>query len=341
MKTLPGRDVEMSGRMPGIVADHLRTVEWGTETYPLDSLELHDNEALIFQQVNDGMSLKDVSRGYGLPYTVAVARYHTAKGKHEAKNGLSADVTELSLLAQRVVILNSLFGATWNRGNSVVINTEPEVVLSNANKLDSILGYKWRRCPQLSVMGINTLKERIERYDAKLSPNWRNSPVLLTQSPDVVEERAAIYDGWFGEAWQMKPSILTNDPRTVISSARALKTVGITQENTPPGSYFALLGTTVANKRKKAAFIRRELLGHKQVHIHESKKPISEIVSARQSQSPKDRELESNEIAELKTFLRHLGAKGLTQSVEVIRKWSYSHGYPIASNAGKRASAKC
>lgn len=328
MKTAHELGAETQTPLPPIVREQLLDVSWGTEDYPTDLLLLSENEQHILEEVSTGLPMREIAKREGLPHSVATARYYTAVGKQEATSAFESDVLALSPLAQRVVVLNKLFGATWNRGNTVVINTEPEVVLKNAQELDELMGEKWKRCPQLSVIPVDTLRERIERYDRVLSPNWRNSPVLLTQSPDVVEQRAALYDQWFGEGWQMKPSILTNDPDTVISSARAMKTVGITQENTPPGPYFGLLGTTVGNKRKKAAFIRSSILGHQQIYIHETKKPISEIVRARQGQTPAEKELEAQEIEEFKIFVRHLGAKGLTFSTSSIRSWATAHGYP-------------
>jgi hypothetical protein len=231
-----------------------------------------------------------------------------------------------------VVILNSLFGKRWNNGTSAVVSTEPEVILTNVPQLDEMLGYKWRRCPQLSVIPIDTIKDRVERYDKSLGLRWRNSPVILTQSPDIIESRVLTYDKSFGTSWQVKPTILTNKTNTVIASARAINTVGITQENTPPGPYFGLLCTTVANKRRKAAFIRHELLGHKQVRIHETKLPLAEIVRERQRQTPADKELEAREIEEYKVFVRHIGAKKLAQSTVVIEKWARAHGYPISKS---------
>jgi hypothetical protein len=180
--------------------------------------------------------------------------------------------------------------------------------------------------------------EGIARYDTLLGRNWRSNAIILSLSQAVVEERVALYDGWFGTGWRVMSTILTNNPRTVISSVRALKTVGITQENTAPGSYFGLLNNTVANKREKARVIRQELLGHRQVHIYGDKTPISEIVQARKSQSQADRELEAQEIEEFRLFIQHLGAKGLGRSIAVIRDWAHSHGYPVISSPETRAS---
>lgn len=260
MKAAHELGAETQTSLPPIVREQLLDVSWGTEDYPAYLLLLSENEQLILEEFSTGLTMREIAKRQGLPYSVAIARYNTAVGKQEATSAFESDVLTLSPLAQRVVILNKLFGATWNRGNTVVINTEPAVVLKNAQELDELMGEKWRRCPQLSVIPIDTLRERIERYDRVLSVKWRNSPVLLTQSPDVVEQRAALYDEWFGEGWKMKPSILTNDPHTVISSARALKTVGVTQENTPPGPYFGLLGTTVGNKRKKLRSLGAQFL---------------------------------------------------------------------------------
>jgi hypothetical protein len=128
MKTLPEQGAEVAGLSTDIVADHLQTVGWGTEDYPVELLELNEKDERILQQVDDGMSLMDVSRSDRLSYSVTATRYYTAKGKKDAQEGLTADVTTLSPLAQRVVVLNSLFGARWTRGHSTVrYTTRPQL----------------------------------------------------------------------------------------------------------------------------------------------------------------------------------------------------------------------
>ncbi len=160
--------------------------------------------------------------------------------------------------------------------------------------------------------------------------HWRHAPVILSQSPEVIEKRASLYDKWFDDKWYINPSILTNDPETVITSVRALRVVDINLENTPPGPYFVLLSTTVANKRRKAAYIRRSILGHSQIRISPAKRSLSEIVRERAAQTTEDKETERMEIEEFKAFVRHLGAKGLGLDLPNIRQWAQPNNYPVS-----------
>jgi len=97
METSPDRNIEMPSPTPDIFKDHLQTIAWGPENYPVELLELHEDEAQILQQVDAGMSLKDISRAGGLNYDATNAKYHIAQGKLDARNGLCGDVTELSV----------------------------------------------------------------------------------------------------------------------------------------------------------------------------------------------------------------------------------------------------
>lgn len=321
-----------------VVDNYLLTIDWGADIYPLNLLELTQSERYLLEQLQTGHSVKGVARADGIPIVLMQSRCLIARGKQEAQAGLADDVLSLSPLAQRVVILNDLFGSTWSRGKTTVITTPPEIIISNSLELDKMLGDKWRRrCPQLSVMSIGTLRSRIASYDTLMGPNWRNTPQLLTQSSETIKSRIVLYDRWFGDAWYVHPHILTNQPRTVISSARTLQTIGITQENTPSGPYFSLLCTTVAKKREKAAYIRQVILGHQQVYLDNTPKPLSERIKDRQFQSAQDKKREAEELEEFKVFIKQLGARMLGFSIEKIASWAYSNGYrppriPLNSN---------
>lgn len=316
-------------QMPQIVRERLLSIDWGVDSYPQELLELNEDEARILGAISGGKSVIKVAEEEGVGDWQVYPRYYSAQGKQEAKAGLGGDILGLSELAQRVVVLNSIFGdESWNSKTvNVVTNRSTEAILMCSNVLDELLGDSWKRCPKLLMLSSETIRSRVQQYDERLSPNWRWAPVILTLAQAKVEERAAIYDEWFGDQWYVCPALLTNIPETVASSARALKTIGIQPGDKPTKKYFNLLVTNVANKRRKAAFIRKAILGHSQVRVVEAKRSKSEIVKERQAQSPIDRQKEADEIEELKVFIRHLGARGLSQSLESIWTWAKTHNY--------------
>lgn len=316
----------MSTAMPEIVREHLLTIEWG-QAYPDYLLELQPAERKILDLQKQGARLVDIHQD-GSSYENLAARSLAARGKQEAKAGLNGSILDLPSLAQRVVLLNSILADRWQRaGSVVVVRSRPGVVLAGAKCLDERFGQKWKACPRACTLPVETLNDCIDTYDDRLGPQWRQVPSLLSTSPPEIIPRITTYDQHFGQAWRIRLRMLLNDPVTVLSSMRALKTINITQENTSAAAYFALLSTTVANKRKKAVHIRRNILGHTQVYMYEGKKHSGDIGKERRGQTDNDRQKEAEEIEELTQFIHHLGAAGFTKSIDTIDDWARGHGY--------------
>lgn len=309
-----------------VVRDHLQGLGWGTESYPLDSLLLDDDEQYILDRVSRGMTIKETAETDGINYGMAYLEYLTAVAKQEALNGFNSDVLLLSPLAQRIVVVHSLFG-TGTDARVALRQADLTTLINRTRFLDKTIGGRWRKYPAIVNLSEATIRHRIERYDCLLGPKWRNSPRILNMATKVVEERTAKYNEWFGESWRASPNTVSNTPRTVISSARALKSIGITLENTAGVPYFGLVGTTVENKRKKASIIRKEILGHTQVYIGEGKASLAENVEARHGQTPAEKELEAREIEEFKMFVSNIGAMRLVYSMSKIRSWAMENGY--------------
>jgi hypothetical protein len=323
METSCGAGGEYEVSEPDLVAEQLLTAGWGTEEYPRHLLEVNANERHVLELATTGLALSKIARQEGLTLSVTSARYYSAVGKQEASAAFDKNVLDLTPLAQRVVVLTSLFGDKWDSVHSILMTSASDRIVKNSHELDKLMGDSWRRCPQLSIYSIDSLKERISRYDELLGPKWRTMPNLLTLSPDKVESKTILYDQWFGDAWHVRRGLLTNNPKTVIASLRALRSIGITQENTAPGPFFTALTSSVASKREKAAFIRRSILGHQQVYTGS----LADIIEARKGQTAEEKELEAQEIEDLKQFLRQIGAKGLATSITSIQSWATQHGY--------------
>ena len=311
------------------VSDYLQAIPWGRHNYPTNLLAMSNTEQAVLTAVEDGMTVRAVAESVGRRYGTVHSDYTTALGKQQATEGLDDNILAVRELGQRVIILNHIFGVAWQGANKRLATVGADVVIKATEELDGMLGNTWRASPGLALQPKASLEARIEKYDVLLGEKWRSSPVILTQNPEVVAHRAKMYDQLFGDDWREVPSIVTNRLQTVLSSKRALKTIGVTRENTQPTPFYALLSTTVANKRAKVDFIRQQILGHEQVRICNGVRPLSEIVSERLSQTPEARALEVREVAELEAFVRHMGARGLAQSLSAITAWALKHGYTV------------
>lgn len=317
------------------VADYLSTIRWRPDEYPMALLELNDQERHYLELCRT-RTYREVALAEGVSATTVRGKCVAALGKEEVLEALQTgqDIFSLDQNARRVVILNQLFGPHWSRYGVQAVQVPEELVLQRARVLDERLGSKWRHTPQLCTLPAEKLDERIALYDALLGPNWRNTPTILTLDVEVTRDRIEKYDQWFGSSWRSFPTILTNKPETVRNSARALRlALDITLENTPIGAYFQLLSTSVANKRRKAAAIRRDILGHTQVYTFERPTPLAIVVAARRGQTPDQRARELEEIEEFKAFIHTLGARVLIASMGEIKRQATVHHLWVAGDA--------
>lgn len=305
-----------------VVGQELARSGWGTESYPILDLRLDAKDQRLLTLVD--IPPRKVAKFEGWDEEAMVATFRLVQAKQEALRAADdgRPFDELHVRTQNTIILTGLFGKRWMTRDVGMINDNAGEVIKEANELDSVFGESWKSWPSLVRMAPYVRKKLIRTYDREFGLGWRKYPGIIAMAPDVVEERIHAYDVWLGEEWRERPGLVKTPPRTVISSIKALETVGITQENTGPATYTTLVATSMRNKRDKAAMIRRELLGHKFVVMSSEKRSLAENVNARAGYSEADRVEEAKEVAQFREFIPRMTSSRLVSSETAIKNWA-------------------
>ncbi|HEY5442605.1 MAG TPA: hypothetical protein VIJ68_03640 [Candidatus Saccharimonadales bacterium] len=282
-------------RHPPDAAAYLDTIGWG-ENYPADWLVIGSKEQHALDIVQPGGSFRGVAQSANESNFLKVY-YHAALGKQELAESRDVDVQDLGEDAQRLLVLNKIFGPEWAK-------KEPLLMRGSIGRLLEVL----------AVM------------DEGVGRNARVYPSAWKLSPDTLRRKIEIYDRNLGPGWRVNANLLTVSPRTVLSSARALPYIGVTPAKAG-STFYSLLPTTLSTKQQKVIHIRRSILDHTQIRHSSQKRRISTLGARKARQTEEDRQTELEELAELKRFIRHVGAKCLGASTKTIDVMAHEAGY--------------
>ncbi len=255
---------------------------------------------------------------------------------------------ELLLRAQT---LDQVFeGENWKKEEMLICITREEIELRAANADILFESEKWKERPELMLFDSTILNNRIANLSTIIGERWKSYPKLLEYPEEAINQNATRLDSLFGEYnWRRNPELLTSSsetlsaysqehtrvfgsnewmaspllatitPRTFNASFRALRSMGI-EIGSGSNKNLKLLGTTLDNKRRKAAYIRRHILNHSQVHIITDPQTEGTIYERRRSMTAEERAQEEQEIAEFREFIRS-NISLLAMSISAIARW--------------------
>lgn len=228
-------------------------------------------------------------------------RYHLARAKQDIAISVDSGVgmKDMSENAKRLLLLNHLIGKGSEDNSARLIRHDKFKIADRASFMDQTLDDKWKT----------------------------SGSILLSRSLKTLQRKVELYDKHFGTKWHKYSKIMIPSDRTVIASKRTLAYMGITLENTTPGAFFSLVGRSMELKQKRAIFIRRSILGHTQIRNASQKRRKSTMVARRQNQSEADKELEVQEIEDLRKFFRDIGSRYLVLSTQEIATKAYEKDY--------------
>jgi hypothetical protein len=293
------KDTQLSEPSPEQDSPELRAylsqIAWG-EDYPEELLVVNDTEQYILDIAEQEGVRADDLRDY----------YRAGAAKQELQTSRAVDIHDLGLDAKRVLILNNIFGADWQDKNSDIIQRDSSDLINYVGFMDDVFGTGWRQHDRLWSLGTDGVQAKIETYDRHLDPDWSTVPPLVGVSI-----------------------------RTVLSSARALRTIGVTRENTPQHTYYRLLKTRLSTKQQRIIYIRRSILRHTQIRHSSQKRNIATLGARKARQTAKERRIEKRELEELREFLAAMGAKCLLSSNSAITAKAYARGLYKPGNPGK------
>lgn len=293
-----GETISPDQTLPKLI-EYLGTPKWMRDSYKSYLLTLSPKEKDLLRRDDHITPYREDDE---VKSTIAVAR-----AKQELQDVAECDIAELSEIAQSYLLLNSLFDNRWQRrGSRSLIVLGLDKIVARTSFYDSELPVYWRGAPNLLYTDQAVVEPRLAHFDNRYSIKWRSqAPVLAGSIPETIHRKEESYDKGFGPEWKIQLGLLMNSPeKTVFPSVRALESIGITLKNTPPSTYFELLKTSVALKRKKARLIRTHELGHKYVFVHEQKRPLGENVNRRAKLTPEEKQKEAEEIREFAIFIR-------------------------------------
>lgn len=295
------------------ITEYLGTSKWTRDNYKPRLLTLFPKEKDVLHRDDHTTPYREDDE---VNSTLAVAR-----AKQELQDVAECNVAELSEIAQSYLLLNSLFDNRWQRlGSRSLIELGLDKIVARTFLYDSELPAHWRGTPNLLYTDQVVAESRIAHFDNQFGAKWRSqAPSIVGSIPETIHRKEELYDKVFGPEWKIQLGILMNSPeRTVLPSARALESIGITLKNTPPSTFFELLRTTVSLKRKKARLIRTHELGHKYIFVHEQKRPLGETVNRRGKLTPEEKQKEAEEIKEFAIFIKS-DPRQLVKSSNFIR----------------------
>lgn len=306
----------------GLLVEELKRNGWGTPGYPLASLGLTREDGELLK--TEGIPTAQTAKKFGRSYTNTVDAWRLVRSKRGALDAARkmTPFEELDVWTRRTIILTGIFGKKWMTRDIGMIQEDAEYIIDQTRELEGDFGDAWKHWPSLAMIDPRVRRNLIARYDKEFGEVWRKSPGILALNPDVVAERAPLYDMWLGPEWRERPGILKTPPRTVISSMRALTTMGITPENTGPAIYSTLIATSMANKRNKVTMIRRDLLGHAAIGASSEKRSLGENVTARANVN---KEQETKEMEAFLAFLPTFTLSRLMNSEATIKTWARKH----------------
>jgi hypothetical protein len=281
---------------PSVLTAYLSGISWG-ESYPEELLAISDTEQYILGKRQQGLRFIDMAEQEGVRADDLRDYYRAGAAKQELQASRAVDIHDLGTDAQRVLILNDIFGAGWEEKNHDIIQRDSSDLINYVGFMDSNFGVGWRQHDRLWSLGADGVQAKIEVYDRHLDPDWKAVPALVGVSV-----------------------------RTVLSSARALRYLGITRESTSKHAYYNLLKTRLATKQKRIIYIRRSILRHTQIRHSSQKRSISTLGARKAQQTEEERQTEQRELEELREFLTAMGAKCLLSSNRAITIKAYNKG---------------
>ncbi|MBI5466159.1 MAG: hypothetical protein HY974_02640, partial [Candidatus Kerfeldbacteria bacterium] len=181
------------------------------------------------------------------------------------------------------------------------LSRDPETLRQNAQELTAVLGNdRWKGQPALLSRDPETLRQNAQELTSILgNDKWKGQPALLSRDPETLRQNAQELTAVLGnDRWKGQPALLSLNPETIVKSVRALRSLGI--EPSFSLTNLMLLGTTLGLKREKAEYIRREILGHKEVHLYHDKISLAEL----EQLTPEQKETERREIEEFADFIQ-------------------------------------
>jgi hypothetical protein len=281
---------------PSVLTAYLSHIQWG-EDYPEELLVMSEKEQRILDQRQQGRSFLDIAKEEGISSSDLEDYHRAGVGKRELLASREVDIHALGPSAQKILVLNDIFGAGWLEKHSSVIQRDTSNLIEYVGSMDATFGKGWRTQPWLWTVALEGVQAKTETYDKEFGPDWR------------------IY-----------PGLLTSSVKTVLTSARALPYLGVTRQNTPSHTYYNLLTTRLSTRQKKIVFIRRAILRHTQIYNTSQKRSFSTLGARRARQTEAERQIEQEELAELREFIATMGAKCLRESTSAIATQAYNKG---------------
>ena len=253
------------------------------------------------------------------------------------RNNPSVITNSEERLAEKGTTLDNVLGSDVWKKHPSLLNYPPETIEIYADEYDEIIGNPhWRKqYPQILMRNPDAIRQNAAEMDQLYgSKKWAKHPSILGQSAEGLRAKAqAIHQRFGRELWKkipnilipatetlfryadnhtkvlgsdywldQKPGLMKSPPRTVNSSLRALRSIGITPE-THRSAILNLLDTTVKLKREKIEIIRTDILGHRQIHAFSEKVPLHEYVDYKASLTQAEIDEEEAELKELANYM--------------------------------------